>query len=63
MNVVKWAQYGPSEVLRVGVIDTPSPKEDELLVRVRRRASLMSGPCTARIFEEREPQTTRSREG
>ena len=63
MKVVKWTRYGPSKVLWVGAIDTPSPKVDGFLVRVRRCASPMFVPCAARIFEECELQTTRSREG
>lgn len=62
MKAVIWTRYGPPEVLQVGEIDTPTPKEDELLIRVRWRASPMSGPRAARIFEEREQQATRSRE-
>ena len=62
MRAVLWTRYGPPEVLRVGVIDTPSPKVDGLLVRVGRCASPMFVPCAARIFEECELETTRSRE-
>lgn len=34
MKAVLWTRYGPPDVLQVGEVEKPSPKDDEVLVRV-----------------------------
>ena len=42
MKAMVWTRYGPPEVLKLQEIDTPIPKDDEVLVKVH-AASLNAG--------------------
>jgi NADPH:quinone reductase-like Zn-dependent oxidoreductase len=65
MKAVRHCEYGPPEVLKIGEIAKPLPKDDELLVRVRAGslnfidAALLGGPLIGRlIFGLRKPKLT-----
>lgn len=49
MKAVTYAAYGPPSVLAIREIDRPSPKPDELLVRVH-AAEVTKGDCELRSF-------------
>jgi len=50
MKAVLWERYGPPEVLRVGELPRPEPKNDEILIRVH-AASVTLGDCELRAMK------------
>ncbi|MDA0194440.1 MAG: NAD(P)-dependent alcohol dehydrogenase [Bacteroidetes bacterium] len=50
MKAVLWTAYGSPEVLKLGEIEKPSPKDDEVLVKVR-AAAVSPGDCELRRFD------------
>lgn len=47
MKAIIWTEYGPPEVLQVGEVDKPHPKEDQILVRIQ-AAGVTAGDCEMR---------------
>ena len=47
MKAILWTAYGPPEVLQLGQVDKPSPKANEVLVRVR-ATTAFAGDCEMR---------------
>lgn len=50
MRAIIYDQYGPADVLRVGEVPRPEPKEHEVLIRVR-AAEATKSDCEMRSFE------------
>ena len=50
MHAVIWERYGPPEVLKIGEVDKPKPRDNEILVRVY-GASVTPGDCELRSFQ------------
>ena len=49
MKAVLWTAYGPAEVLKVREIPVPTPKDNEVLVRIR-ATTVSPGDCEIRSF-------------
>jgi len=47
MKAILWTAYGPPQVLQLGEVDKPSPKANEVLVRVR-ATTAFAGDCEMR---------------
>jgi NADPH:quinone reductase-like Zn-dependent oxidoreductase len=47
MRAIVWTKYGPPEGLQLATVATPSPKSDELLVRIR-ATTVAAGDCELR---------------
>jgi NADPH:quinone reductase-like Zn-dependent oxidoreductase len=50
MRAIVYDRYGPPEVLHVREVETPAPKDDELLIRVR-AAEATKADCELRSFQ------------
>ncbi len=50
MKAVLWTAYGPPELLKVGEVDKPVPKDNEVLVKVQ-AAAVTPGDCEIRRFD------------
>jgi NADPH:quinone reductase-like Zn-dependent oxidoreductase len=48
MKAVEYAQFGPPDVLRLCEVDTPVPREDEVLIRVQAASVNFSDPAFTR---------------
>lgn len=49
MRAITYARYGPPEVLQLSEVETPVPKDDEVLIRVR-AAEATKSDCEMRSF-------------
>ena len=50
MKAILWTKYGPPNLLKVGDVPKPVPKEDELLIKVR-GATVTPGDCEMRRYD------------
>lgn len=50
MKAILWTKYGSPDLLKLGEVETPTPKEGEVLVRVH-AAPVTPGDCEIRRFE------------
>ncbi|UCF07936.1 MAG: NAD(P)-dependent alcohol dehydrogenase [Thermoplasmata archaeon] len=50
MKAVVWTKYGPLEVLKLQEVPKPSPKDNEVLIKVH-AATVTAGDCEVRRFE------------
>ncbi len=50
MKAVLWTAYGSPDLLKVGEIEKPTPKADEILVKVK-AAAISPGDCELRRFD------------
>ncbi|MEQ9424869.1 MAG: alcohol dehydrogenase catalytic domain-containing protein [Cyclobacteriaceae bacterium] len=50
MKAAIWTNYGPPDVLKIGELPKPEPKDDEILIKVH-AASAMPGDCEMRRFD------------
>ena len=50
MKAVVWTKYGKPDVLQLREVEKPSPKDNEVLIRVR-AATVTAGDCEVRRLE------------
>ncbi len=50
MKAAIWTAYGPPEVIRPGEVETPTPKDDQVLIRVR-ASTVTAADCELRSFK------------
>lgn len=50
MKAVLWPEYGPPEILKIGEVNRPNPKKNEVLIKIH-AATVTAGDCEIRKFE------------
>jgi NADPH:quinone reductase-like Zn-dependent oxidoreductase len=50
LKAIVWTEYGPPDVLQLREVETPSPKEDEVLIRIV-ATTVSSGDCEQRSLK------------
>lgn len=50
MKAIVWTRYGPPEALQLQDVDKPTPKDDEVLIRVH-ATTVTAGDCEMRRLE------------
>jgi len=50
MKAIVWTKYGPPEALQLELIEKPTPRDDEVLIKIH-AANVFPGDCELRRFE------------
>ena len=50
MKAIIWTAYGSADVLQLGEVEMPAPKDDEVLIQVR-AATVTAGDCEMRSLK------------